>query len=69
MEIITTGSKVTYYYLDEPKDEFSQSMEGTIIHAPAGPGDLWQFKSNTGAVFAINPYGPTFISFDTPVTK
>jgi len=38
----------------------------TLIHTPAGEGDLWQFQRPNGSVFALNPYGPQFMRIERP---
>ena len=38
--------------------------DAVVIRVPQGPGDLWEFQSSDGSVFAINPYSNHFIRIE-----
>ena len=49
---IVAGDKVRIYYK-------SGSIDATLIHAPQGVGDAWEFEEkDTGRIFVQNPYSP-----------
>lgn len=41
----------------------------TVIHTPAGEGDLWQFQRRDGSVFALNPYSSRLVRIEKPAEK
>jgi len=59
--MIQSGDKVVMYYYDDEKRPKYDIVE--ILRTPRGEGDLWQVKTQSGDIHAINPYSPDFIRF------
>lgn len=57
MKTLQEGDKVDVMYSE------GMMYNCTLTHTPAGEGDLWGFRDETGRDFLINPYASTFEGF------